>query len=178
MESVHQLYIPQLLMSLLSEILKTQSTLTLTELHCGLSLVSYIIHELMTSPSSHMSSLATTPSTPVAPGDNTTPLKTPTRSLAQRQSSEDGYVASAEVFDEMRLQIVSDYLSVFSNFLSERVLGCPHEHKASGKNTSKNLHVLLSSACHVLLLVAQLAVDVSPALPQGKRAYGITHNMH
>ena len=146
LENAHQWQLPNLLLFVLGELIRHEAVLSLDELHSSLELISFILQELLRSPSSQLSSCASTPHSLSSPHPSSRMLGTlhptstadaispssprnllPSLEGASRQTSEDGISQLClpspiiQPLEEMGAQIFADYLIFFSSFISHKI---------------------------------------------------------
>lgn len=204
MENVHQFYLPKLLLTILGELAKCEALLTPTDLQPSLNLALFIVQELLRSPSSHLSSHASTPHTPMPPlgrvvgAVSSTPTQsevTSTRGgynheqhmgLSPQLSLDENLTAVAEPLQQMRQEIIAQYLIVYCSFISSKItrlgespdLFGSSEPIMVGKSLPPELHTCFSSACHLLLSMSEM--NGGPPSPS-KLAFNLgtlCHGMH
>ena len=133
MENAHLVHMPRLSLTILKSLRHTHSTLTADELLTTLDLISCIIHELMSSPSSHASTPATTPR-------SATPRKPPAKSPATTPVDAGNDLYTAE---QLASEMTNSYLCFFDGFVRKSVF----EGREKGS--------VFGAACQLLVLMAR-----------------------
>lgn len=143
MENAHQWHLPKLLLIVLRELVTHEALLSLTALHTSLELILFILQELLRSPSSQISSQASTPHSPSTPLSTSKTLgalysmapvspinfrpSIQTSDGTPQQAFEDGtlqpnlHSPMVQPLEEMKAQILPNCLALFSSFVSDRV---------------------------------------------------------
>ena len=131
MENAHLLHMPRLSLTILTSLRHTHSTLTPDELLNTLDLISCIIHELISSPSSHAG-------TPAAPRKHSakSPATTPV------DAGNDLYTT-----EQLASEITDSCLGFFDGFVRESVL----EGREKGS--------VFGAACQLLVLMARFGAS-------------------
>lgn len=201
-ENAHQWHLPNLLLIVLRELVTHEPMLSLNALHTSLELISFILQELLRSPSSQISSRASTPHSPSTPLStskmlgalHSTSTMAPVSPVNFRPSIQTSDGAPQQVFEdgalqrtlhspmvqpleEMKAQILANYLMLFSSFVSDRVHNsvgelqlhledCQRRPDVERRVLSKEVQITFNAACQLLLVVSQLAPE-TPFLDPG-----------
>ena len=196
-ENAHQWHLPNLLLIVLGELVTREPMLSLNALHTSLELISFILQELLRSPSSQISSRASTPHSPSTPLSTSKMLGalhstmapvSPVNFRPSIQTSdgapqqEDGalqpnlHSPMVQPLEEMKAQILANYLTLFSSFVSDKVhnsvgklqlqLEDCHRPVVERRALSKDVQITFNTACQLLLVVSQLAPE-TPFLDPG-----------
>ena len=201
MENAHQWHLPNLLLIVLQELVTHEPMLSLNALHTSLELISFILQELLRSPSSQISSRASTPHSPSTPLStskmlgalHSTSTMAPVSPVNFRPSIQTSDGAPQQVFEggalqptlhspmvqpleEMKAQILANYFTLFSSFVSDRVHNSVGELQlhledcrrpvVERRVLSKEVQITFNAACQLLLVVSQLAPE-TPFLDPG-----------
>lgn len=146
MENAHQWYLPKLLLVVLRELVTHEAMLSLTALHTSLELISFILQELLRSPSSQISSQASTPHSPSTPLSTSKTLGalyststmapvspvnfrpsiqtsdgTPQQAFEDETLQPNLHSPMVQPLEEMKAQILANCLTLFSSFVSNRL---------------------------------------------------------
>ena len=149
--------------------------LPLQTLLSSLDLASWILTELLHSPSSRMGSQATTPLTPGG-GGGAKVLGGGSAELERVESSSDGAKEDGGQSMSVQGSIQSHYLAFVERFICGRVARQRGDASLSAPPFSEDrseqrlLLPCLSSACHLLLLVAKLDGGTAPII-EGRCVY-------
>ena len=141
MENVHQFYLPKLLQSFLQELATGGVHLPLSGILPCLELTLFVTHELLSSPTSQMSSHANTPHTPSTPlpravggqlfSSVTEIARTPQDGHEsfhhEREDSIPAFLC--DPLGEMKQQSIAQYLEFFATFVGSRIYNSKSEGK-------------------------------------------------
>ena len=183
--------LPNLLLFMLGELIRCEAVLSIEELHSSLELISFILQELLRSPSSQMSSHASTPHSLSSPHPTSRMLGTlhsassteavspasprnflPVLESASRQMSEDGisqlHSPMSQPLEDMGAQIFADYLTFFSGFLGNKINNSNGNPESQlGRSQRTTVGRMLSKEVQTLFSAAcQLLLSASKLAPE------------
>ena len=182
MEDVHTYHLPHLIWHLLHTLDKLEASTKPRNLRHFLELLLFSAHKLLEAPASRSGSTSATPiHTPATPTSSFS-LSLPKGHLGSQLSSEGTMAVSDKIdssvlssamatsvatpTDELRLNIVSQFLAFFSKFVHNRV--CFHDNHvnsahlpASQIELSDYVEKSFASCCQLMCVLVQLEISVS-----------------
>ena len=133
MENVHQFYLPKLLQVFLQELAAQATHLPLGKILPCLELTLFVTHELLSSPTSHMSSRAATPHTPSTPLPRVVGDQPSSGAMEVARTPQDGQesfyreredstpVFPADPLGRTKQLSVEQYLEFFATFVGSQI---------------------------------------------------------